>query len=62
MEIEQLELRGVKVKVIFVFTNCFEDVIGTHANIKIATLGFIFSYQFLVFVAQYGQLLVLSTC
>ena len=50
------------------FQNCllrhssFEEVIRTCSNFKIANLVFIFSYWFLVFVAQYVQLLVLSTC
>ena len=52
----------------FFFQNCllrhssFEEVIRTCSNVKIANLVFSFSYSFLVFVAQYVQLLVLSTC
>ena len=37
-------------------------MIRSGANVKIATTDFIFSFELLVFVAQYGQLLVLSTC
>ena len=41
-----------------------EQVIRSCANVKIATTtkDFSFSFELLVFVAQYGQLLVLSTC
>ena len=40
----------------------FEGGIRTCAIVKIATFAFILSFQFPVFVAKYGELLVLSTC
>ena len=49
-------------KFLWDFFWCTAVLIRTCATVKIATWQFIFSYSFLVFVAQYGNLLVLSTC